>query len=72
MDCFFENGFIKEVVDYEITLTFQFPIQFIPVFAYKQNDFNSLLESEKKKLIECHDLANKNILLEYFKKRATY
>ena len=55
MDCFFVNGFIKEVVDYESTLPLQFPIQFIPVCAYKQNDFTSLSESEKKKLIACHN-----------------
>ncbi len=55
MDCFFDNVFIKEVVDYESTLPSQFPIQFIPVCAYRQNDFASLPESEKKRLIECHN-----------------
>ncbi len=55
MDCFFDNVFMKEVVDYESTLPCQFPIQFVPVCAYKQNDFASLPELEKKRLIECHN-----------------
>jgi CheY-like chemotaxis protein len=55
MDCFFDNTLTKEVVDYESTLPCQFPIQFVPVCAYKQNDFASIPELEKKRLIECHN-----------------
>jgi hypothetical protein len=55
MDCFFDDVFTKEVVDYECTLPCQFPIQFVPVCAYKQNDFASIPELEKKRLIECHN-----------------
>ncbi|HYF99003.1 MAG TPA: MEDS domain-containing protein [Candidatus Saccharimonadales bacterium] len=55
MDCFFDNVFMKEVVDYECTLPCQFPFQFVPVCAYNQNDFASIPELERKRLIECHN-----------------
>ncbi len=55
MDCFFENGFSKEVVDYECTLPSQFQIPFIPICAYRQSDLDSLPEQEKRNLIECHN-----------------
>lgn len=55
MDCFFENGFSREVVDYESTLPSQFEIPFVPICAYRQCDLNCLSEQEKKKLIECHN-----------------
>lgn len=55
MDCFFETGFSKEVVDYESTLPSKFQIPFVPVCAYRQNDFNLLSESEKQRMIESHN-----------------
>ena len=55
MDCFFENGFSKELVDYECVLPSQFQIPFIPVCAYRQSDLDCLVEEEKKKLNECHN-----------------
>jgi CheY-like chemotaxis protein len=55
MDCFFENGFSTELVDYECTLPSQFQIPFTPICAYRQSDLDSLPEQEKKKLIECHN-----------------
>ncbi len=55
MDCFFENGFSKEVVDYECTLPSQFQIPFIPICAYRKSDLDSLPEQEKRNLIECHN-----------------
>ena len=36
MDCFFENGFSTELVDYECNLPSQFQIPVIPVCAYRQ------------------------------------
>jgi DNA-binding response OmpR family regulator len=55
MDCFFENGYSMEVVDYESTLPSQFQIPFIPICAYRQSDLDCLPEPEKKKLMECHN-----------------
>ena len=54
MDCFFENGFSTELVDYECNLPSQFQIPVIPVCAYRQIDLDYLAEKDKKKLIECH------------------
>lgn len=55
MDCFFENGYSNEVVDYERTLPSQFQIPFVPICAYRKSDIDCLPEQEKKKLIECHN-----------------
>ena len=55
MDCFFENGFSSELVDYECNLPSQFQIPFIPLCAYRQIDLDCLTEKDKKKLIECHN-----------------
>lgn len=55
MDCFFENGYSMEVVDYERTLPLQFEIPFVPICAYRQSDLDCLPEQEKKNLIECHN-----------------
>lgn len=55
MDCFFENGYSMEVVDYERTLPLQFEIPFVPICAYRQSDLDCLPEQEEKKLIECHN-----------------
>ena len=55
MDCFFENGYSLEVVDYESTLPSQFQIPFVPICAYRKSDIDCLPEQEKKKLIECHN-----------------
>lgn len=55
MDCFFENGFSTELVDYECNLPSQFQIPVIPVCAYRQIDLDCLAEKDKKKLIECHN-----------------
>ena len=55
MDCFFENGFSTELVDYECNLPSQFQIPVIPVCAYRQIDLDYLAEKDKKKLIECHN-----------------
>lgn len=54
MDCFFENGFSTELVDYECNLPSRFQIPVIPVCAYRQIDLDCLAEKDKKKLIECH------------------
>ena len=55
MDCFFENGFSSELVDYECNLPSQFQIPVIPLCAYRQIDLDCLTEKDKKKLIECHN-----------------
>ncbi|CAN5603307.1 hypothetical protein BH23THE1_BH23THE1_30940 [soil metagenome] len=55
MDCFFENGYSMEVVDYERTLPSQFEIPFVPICVYRQSDLDCLPEQEKRKLIECHN-----------------
>ena len=55
MDCFFENGFSTELVNYECNLPSQFQIPFIPICAYRQIDLDCLAEKDKKKLIECHN-----------------
>ena len=55
MDCFFENGFSTELVNYECNLPSQFQIPVIPVCAYRQNDLDCLAEKDQKKLIECHN-----------------
>ena len=55
MDCFFENGFSTELVNYECNLPSQFQIPVIPVCAYRQIDLDCLAEKDKKKLIECHN-----------------
>jgi|GEM_PF-2529052 len=54
MDCFFENGFSTELVNYECNLPSQFQIPFIPICAYRQIDLDCLAEKDQKKLIECH------------------
>lgn len=54
MDCFFENGFVKEVVDYESTLPANFEIPFVPICAYRQKDLDCLSDIEKKRLVNCH------------------
>lgn len=38
MDCFFENGFSKALVDYERSLPSHFQIPFVPICAYRQSD----------------------------------
>lgn len=55
MDCFFENGFSTELLDYESTLPSQFQIPVIPVCAYRRIDIDCLAEKDKKKLIDCHN-----------------
>ena len=55
MDCFFENGFSTELVNYECNLPSQFQIPVIPLCAYRQMDLDCLTEKDKKRLIECHN-----------------
>ena len=55
MDCFFENGFTAELMDYECNLPSQFQLPVIPLCAYRQTDLECLTEKEKNKLIECHN-----------------
>lgn len=55
MDCFFENGFSTELVDYECYLPSQFQKPVIPLCAYRQMDLDCLAEKDKKRLIECHN-----------------
>jgi CheY-like chemotaxis protein len=55
MDCFFENGYSKQLVNYECNLPSQFQIPVFPLCAYRQIDLDCLTEKEKKKLIECHN-----------------
>lgn len=54
MDCFFENGFSTDLMDYECTLPSQFQIPFVPICAYRQRDLDSLPKQERKKLVQCH------------------
>lgn len=55
MDCFFENGFSSDLVDYECNLPSRFQIPVIPLCAYRQMDLDCLTEKDKKRLIECHN-----------------
>lgn len=55
MDCFFENNFAEEVVDYEHTLPAKFDIPFVPICAYRQQDIDTLSEDQAKRLITCHN-----------------
>lgn len=55
MDCFFENGYSLEVVDYERTLPLQFEIPFVPICAYRKDDLDCLPDKQRKKLMECHN-----------------
>ena len=55
MDCFFENGFSTELVNYECNLPSGLQIPFIPICVYRQIDLDCLAEKDKKKLIECHN-----------------
>lgn len=55
MDCFFENGFAEEVVDYEHTLPAKFDIPFAPICAYRRQDIDKLSEDQLKRLLMCHN-----------------
>jgi hypothetical protein len=54
MDCFFENNFVEEVLDYEHALPSKFDIPFVPICAYRQQDVDTLSEQQLKKLIAGH------------------
>lgn len=54
MDCFFENSFVEEVLDYEHALPSKFDISFVPICAYRQQDIDMLSEQQLKKLIVGH------------------
>jgi DNA-binding response OmpR family regulator len=55
MDCFFENGFAEEVVDYEHALSTKFDIPFVPICAYKKQDVDKLSEDQLKRLLAYHN-----------------
>lgn len=55
MDCFFENGFAEEVVDYEHALPAKFDIPFILICAYRKQDTDKLSEDQLKRLLVCHN-----------------
>jgi CheY-like chemotaxis protein len=54
MDCFFEHGFIEQVIDYEHTLPVKFEMPFVPICAYRKQDVNMLSEDQKRRLVVCH------------------
>ncbi|MGI0006226.1 MAG: MEDS domain-containing protein [Nitrososphaera sp.] len=55
MDCFFENGFAEEMVDYEQALPAKFDIPFVPICAYRRQDVDKLSEDQLKRLMLCHN-----------------
>lgn len=54
MDCFFENDFAGEAVDYECALPAKFDIPFVPVCAYRKQDVDKLSQDQLKRLLVCH------------------
>ena len=54
MDCFFENNFAEQVVDYEAALPAKFDIPFVPICAYMQKDIELLSEDQLNRLVQCH------------------
>jgi DNA-binding response OmpR family regulator len=54
MDCFFENNFVEQVVDYEAALPAKFDIPFVPICAYMQKDIEMLSEDQLNRLFRCH------------------
>jgi DNA-binding response OmpR family regulator len=55
MDCFFENGFAGELVDYEHALPAKFDIPFVPICAYRKQDADNLSEDQLKQVLVCHN-----------------
>jgi hypothetical protein len=55
MDCFFDNGFAVELVDYENALPAKFDIPFVPICAYRKQDVDNLSEDPLKRLLVCHN-----------------
>jgi len=53
-DCFFENDFVKDLLDYESSLPEKFNIHVTGICAYKKNDIGLLSDDELKKLKGCH------------------
>jgi non-ribosomal peptide synthetase component F len=54
MDCFTDNGFTEEVVDYEQALPAKFAMPFVPVCAYMRRDIESMTEDQRRRLVLCH------------------
>ncbi len=55
MDAFFEHNFVEEVVDYEHELPRRFDIPFLPICAYNQSDLDKLSNSQRARMVECHN-----------------
>lgn len=54
MDCFFENDFVTDVLDYESSLPEKFDIPITAICAYKKNAIELLSDDDLKKLKRCH------------------
>ena len=55
MDTFFEHNFVEELVDYEHELPLRFDIPFLAICAYKQIDLDKLSNSQRARLVKCHN-----------------
>jgi DNA-binding response OmpR family regulator len=55
MDTFFEHNFVEELVDYEHELPPRFDNPFLAICAYKQSDLDKLSNSQRARMVECHN-----------------
>lgn len=55
MDTFFEHNFVEELVDYENELPLRFDTPFLAICAYKQSDLDKLSNSQRARMVECHN-----------------
>jgi DNA-binding response OmpR family regulator len=55
MDTFFEHNFVGELVDYEHELPPRFDNSFLAICAYKQSDLDKLSNSQRARMVECHN-----------------
>jgi DNA-binding response OmpR family regulator len=55
MDTFFEHNFVEELVDYEHELPLRFDNPFLAICAYKQSDLDKLSNSQRARMVECHN-----------------
>jgi len=55
MDIFFEHDFVDELVEYESELPLRFDIPFLALCAYRQSDLDKLSDSQRARMVKCHN-----------------